>query len=135
MRIVDDPGKIVNGEILFKGVNLLTLSEREMAKIRGRRISLIFQDPTTSFNPYMTIGQQLIEAYRVHEKESEKKIKERIIQVFKLKSNKDYITARKKQPIKPRSILFAERNCFLYFRLSGAIARYFKAHRVIRMIG
>lgn len=98
MRIVDDPGKIVNGKILFKGENLLTLPEREMAKIRGRKISLIFQDPTTSFNPYMTIGQQLIEAYRVHEKESEIKIKERIAQVFRLVGISNYEDIIKRYP-------------------------------------
>ena len=56
MRIVDEPGKIVGGEIIFKNQDLLKLSEKEMSRIRGSQISLIFQDPTTSFNPYMTMG-------------------------------------------------------------------------------
>lgn len=64
MRIVDAPGRVEGGEIFFKGQDLLKLSEKEMAKIRGSQISLIFQDPTTSFNPYMTIGKQMIQAQR-----------------------------------------------------------------------
>ncbi len=68
MGIVDEPGKVECGEIYFKGRDLLKLSEKEMSKIRGKQISLIFQDPTTSFNPFMTIGDQMIQAYKVHEK-------------------------------------------------------------------
>ena len=70
MRIVDRPGRIESGEILFKGENLLDKSEREMAALRGSQISLIFQDPNTSFNPYMTIGDQLRQAFRVHKKDA-----------------------------------------------------------------
>ena len=68
MRIVDHPGVIEDGEIFFKGRDLLKVSEKEMSKIRGKQISLIFQDPTTSFNPYMTIGDQMTQAYKVHVK-------------------------------------------------------------------
>ena len=73
MQIVDKPGKIESGEIYFKGEDLLKKSEREMAELRGQNISLIFQDPNTSFNPYMTIGDQLRQAYRVHKKKAGKK--------------------------------------------------------------
>lgn len=66
MRIVDSPGRIETGEVIFKGEDLLKKSEHEMAKIRGSQISLIFQDPNTSFNPFMTIGSQLRQAFRVH---------------------------------------------------------------------
>ena len=66
MRIVDEPGVIEAGEVIFKGRDLLKLSEKEMSRIRGKQISLIFQDPTTSFNPYMTIGKQMTQAYKVH---------------------------------------------------------------------
>lgn len=72
MQIVDKPGKIETGEIYFKGENLLEKSEKEMASLRGSQISLIFQDPNTSFNPYMTIGDQLQQAYRVHRKKASK---------------------------------------------------------------
>jgi len=72
MRIVDAPGKIEDGQVIFKGRDLLKLSEKEMSALRGSQISLIFQDPTTSFNPYMTIGSQLIQAYKVHRRTASK---------------------------------------------------------------
>ena len=60
------PGEITSGEILFEGENLLKKSPREMEKIRGRQISMIFQEPMTSLNPSLTIGDQIAECYRVH---------------------------------------------------------------------
>jgi len=67
IRLVPDPpGKIVGGEIQFTGVNLLQLSEEEVRKIRGRRISMIFQDPMTSLNPFMKISRQLMEMTQLH---------------------------------------------------------------------
>jgi oligopeptide/dipeptide ABC transporter ATP-binding protein len=61
LRLIDPPGRIVEGEILFEGVNLLSLSESEMHAIRGRRIGLILQNPGTTLNPTMTIGEHLVE--------------------------------------------------------------------------
>ena len=84
LRIVDEPGKVVGGEIIFKGINLLEISEKEMSEIRGAQISLIFQDPTTSFNPYIKIGEHLSEAYRVHKKESKENIKRHVIDALKM---------------------------------------------------
>ncbi len=72
MQIVDQPGRIEGGEVLFRGEDLLKKSEREMSRLRGSKISLIFQDPNTSFNPYMTIGRQLRQAFRVHNKKAGK---------------------------------------------------------------
>ncbi|MBQ3548385.1 MAG: ABC transporter ATP-binding protein [Oscillospiraceae bacterium] len=72
MQIVDKPGRVESGEVIFKGEDLLKKSDREMSHIRGQQISLIFQDPNTSFNPYMTIGAQLRQAYRVHKKKATK---------------------------------------------------------------
>jgi len=67
IRLVPDPpGKIVGGEIQFTGQNLLQLSEEEVRKIRGRRISMIFQDPMTSLNPFMKISRQLMEMTQLH---------------------------------------------------------------------
>ena len=60
------PGEIVGGQILFEGEDLLKKSEREMEKIRGREISMIFQEPMTSLNPSYTIGEQIAECYRIH---------------------------------------------------------------------
>jgi oligopeptide transport system ATP-binding protein len=64
--IPDPPGKIVGGEILFAGQDLLLLSEDEVRKIRGRRIAMIFQDPMTSLNPFMKISRQLMEVTELH---------------------------------------------------------------------
>ncbi|HEY1372491.1 MAG TPA: ABC transporter ATP-binding protein [Candidatus Binatia bacterium] len=60
------PGEIAGGEILFNGEDLLKKSEREIEKIRGRKISMIFQEPMTSLNPSLTVGEQISECYRVH---------------------------------------------------------------------
>jgi oligopeptide transport system ATP-binding protein len=64
--IPSPPGEIVSGEILFEGDDLLKKSEREMEKIRGRKISMVFQEPMTSLNPSLTVGDQIAECYRVH---------------------------------------------------------------------
>ena len=64
--IPDPPGKIVDGQILFGGKDLLLLPEDEVRKIRGRRIAMIFQDPMTSLNPFMKISRQLMEMTRLH---------------------------------------------------------------------
>jgi oligopeptide/dipeptide ABC transporter ATP-binding protein len=67
MRLVDEPaGRIVSGEILFKGRDLLKLSEEEMRDVRGRDIAMIFQEPMTSLNPVLTIGRQLTEGLEIH---------------------------------------------------------------------
>jgi len=61
------PGKIVGGEIIFKGKNLLNLTEREMRKIRGCEISMIFQEPMTSLDPVFTIGHEIMESITLHQ--------------------------------------------------------------------
>ena len=66
MRLVAAPGRIVAGEILFDGKNLLQLSNREMRAVRGNDIAMIFQDPMTSLNPVFTVGEQIAEALRLH---------------------------------------------------------------------
>ncbi len=67
MRLVPNPpGRIVGGEILLEGTDLLTLDEAEMRQIRGNRISMIFQEPMTSLNPVIRIGDQISEAVRLH---------------------------------------------------------------------
>lgn len=85
LRLVQQPqGKIVNGEILFNGVNLLSLSESEMRKIRGNKISLISQDPMTSLNPVLTIGEQIMEAIILHQKLNKKDAKAKAIEMLRL---------------------------------------------------
>ena len=66
LGLVPYPGRIVNGSILFQGDDLLTLSQREMQRIRGRRIGMIFQEPMTSLNPVLTIERQLTESLETH---------------------------------------------------------------------
>ena len=67
IRLVPDPpGKIVSGEVIFNGTDLLLLSNEAIRKIRGRRIAMIFQDPMTSLNPYMKISKQLMEMTQLH---------------------------------------------------------------------
>ena len=68
MRLVPEPpGKIVDGQILFRGRNLLELTEPQMREIRGNDISMIFQEPMTALNPVYTVGNQIIEAVRLHQ--------------------------------------------------------------------
>src|ERR1044071_6538875 len=64
--IPNPPGKIVSGEIIFSGQDVLLLPEDEVRKIRGRRIAMIFQDPMTSLNPFLRISRQLIEMTQLH---------------------------------------------------------------------
>ena len=66
MRLVQRPGRIASGRILFKGRDLLTLGEREMQKVRGAEIGLVFQEPMTALNPVFTIGNQIEETLMVH---------------------------------------------------------------------
>ena len=66
MRLIAPPGKIVSGEILFDGTNLLQLSNAAMRDVRGNDIAMIFQDPMTSLNPVFTVGEQIAEALRLH---------------------------------------------------------------------
>ncbi len=69
LRLVREPGKIVQGKILFDGLNLLELSEKEMRTYRGNQITMIFQDPLNSLNPVMKVGDQISEVFLLHQKE------------------------------------------------------------------
>ncbi|WP_371069393.1 ABC transporter ATP-binding protein [Sediminibacillus sp. JSM 1682029] len=82
--IPSPPGKIVDGEILFKGEDLLKKSEKQMRKIRGKEISMIFQDPMTSLNPVFTVEKQMVETILVHEKMSKKQAKDRAVELLDL---------------------------------------------------
>ncbi|NNJ12560.1 ABC transporter ATP-binding protein [Chloroflexales bacterium ZM16-3] len=67
LRLVSHPGKIVAGSVIFDGVDLLNLGDEEMRKIRGDRISMIFQQPTTALNPVFRVGDQIIETLEIHQ--------------------------------------------------------------------
>jgi len=82
--IPEPPGRIVSGRILFKGRNLLELSPAEMRAIRGKEISMIFQEPMTSLNPVYTCGEQILETIVLHEKVDRKTARARAIDMLKL---------------------------------------------------
>ncbi len=79
MRLVSPPGRVIEGEIFFQGTDLLRLSEEEMRRIRGNRISMIFQEPMTSLNPVFRIGEQIAEGMRLHLGLSDKEAREQTI--------------------------------------------------------
>ena len=82
--IAEPPGRIVGGSIVFKGRNLLALSSAEMRKIRGKEISMIFQEPMTSLNPVFTCGDQIMEAIVLHEGVDRKEARRRAIEMLRL---------------------------------------------------
>ncbi|MDJ0803202.1 MAG: ABC transporter ATP-binding protein [Desulfobacterales bacterium] len=82
--IPDPPGKIVGGRIEFEGRNLLELPEDQMRRIRGNRISMIFQEPMTSLNPVFTVGDQVGEVMRLHQKLSRAAARARTVEMFTL---------------------------------------------------
>lgn len=85
LRLIQSPpGKIAAGEILFEGEDILRLSENEMRKLRGNSISMIFQEPMTSLNPVFTIGNQISEVFRVHQKLSKKDALQKSIEMLRL---------------------------------------------------
>jgi peptide/nickel transport system ATP-binding protein len=78
------PGLFAGGQILFEGKDLLQISEAEMRKIRGHRISMIFQEPMTSLNPVYTVGDQIMESILLHQKKSKSEARALTIQMLKL---------------------------------------------------
>ncbi len=89
LRLVSPPGKIVSGEVVFNGRDLLKLSEKEMIKIRGAKISMIFQDPFASLNPVYAVGDQIAEAIQLHQGVSRKVAWQRAIEMLKVVHIKD----------------------------------------------
>ncbi len=84
MRLIQPPGKIVGGEVLFEGHNLLDASGTEIRSVRGHKIAMIFQDPMTSLNPVIRIGEQISEALELHLKMDKKKAKARSIELLEM---------------------------------------------------
>jgi peptide/nickel transport system ATP-binding protein len=83
MRLVAPPGKIVAGEILFDGMDLLKFSNAEMRAVRGNDIAMIFQDPMTSLNPVFTVGEQIAEALRLHRRLSRKDARQAAVEAMR----------------------------------------------------
>ena len=82
--IPDPPGKVVGGRILFEGTNLLELPEARMRKIRGNRISMVFQEPMTSLNPVYSVGDQVAEVIKLHQHLSRSETRNRVIEMLQL---------------------------------------------------
>src|SRR6476659_4736085 len=83
MRLIAPPGKIVSGEVLFDGKDLLKLSGAEMREMRGDDVAMIFQEPMTSLNPVFTVGEQIAEALRLHRKMSHKEARAATIEAMR----------------------------------------------------
>ena len=85
MRLIPDPpGRIIDGEVVFEGRDLLKVDEDEMRAVRGNRIAMIFQEPMTSLNPVLTIGRQLTEALELHLKMDKRASRKRSIELLQL---------------------------------------------------
>ena len=84
LRILDNPGKITEGEVLFHGEDVVKYNRHQLNSFRGSKVSIIFQDPMTSLNPVYTIGNQLSEAIRLHTKRSRSEARERALEMLKL---------------------------------------------------
>lgn len=84
LGLITRPGRIVSGRVLLDGEDLLKKSEREMAQIRGRRITMILQDPMTSLNPVFTIGNQVAEAIGIHQRARGRRLWEKTVDILRL---------------------------------------------------
>ena len=84
LRLISRPGRIVGGNVLLDGEDLLRKSEREMAHIRGRRIAMILQDPMTSLNPVFTVGNQVAEAIGIHQRVRGHHLWEKTVEILRL---------------------------------------------------
>jgi peptide/nickel transport system ATP-binding protein len=82
LRLVQPPGRIVSGRVMFEGRDLLQLSESEMREVRGARISLIFQEPMTALNPVMRVGDQIAEALTVHRMADSREARARAVELL-----------------------------------------------------
>ena len=112
LQIVRSPGKIMEGEIIFKDINLLDLTEKEMRTKRGKNITMIFQDPLNSLNPVLKIGDQISEVFELHQLEEIKtvldqkklerknKLQEKKRLVQELKENDERLTEEEKENLK-----------------------------------
>lgn len=84
MRLISPPGKIVSGEILFEGKDLVRASEEEMIQVRGNRVSMIFQQPQTALNPVFKVGDQIAEVLTIHQGMSKEKGRARAVELLQM---------------------------------------------------
>ncbi|MHA1977797.1 MAG: ABC transporter ATP-binding protein [Candidatus Hodarchaeales archaeon] len=108
MRLIEKPGKIVDGEIFYNGNDVLKLKEKEIRKLRGGKMTMIFQDPMTFLNPVIQIGEQVSEMFLIHQKiqkdilDNKKKLstylKEKVVEIFDLVKLPDAAQLFKRYP-------------------------------------
>lgn len=89
LRLIESPGKIIDGEIIYNGRDILKIKEEELRKIRGKEISIIFQEPLSSFNPVLTIGYQVAEPILIHTKATKNEALKRAKELLKIVSISD----------------------------------------------
>jgi oligopeptide/dipeptide ABC transporter ATP-binding protein len=82
MRLMEAPGRIVSGQVLFQGRDLLTLGERELQQVRGAEIGMVFQEPMTALNPVYTIGTQIEETLRIHRRATRADARQKAIELL-----------------------------------------------------
>ncbi len=82
--IPDPPGKIISGSVTIDGVNLMSLTEKQMEAIRGKEVSMIFQDPMTALNPVFTVGEQIAESIQIHEHVNSREAMERAKDILEI---------------------------------------------------
>lgn len=98
LRIVPRPGRIVRGSILFDGQDILSISQKEMRKIRGSKMAMISQDPTSSLNPVFTVGTQLTDMIRAHQALDKKRAEENILRLLDMVGMPDPSTRIREYP-------------------------------------
>ncbi|MDR2729339.1 MAG: ABC transporter ATP-binding protein [Treponema sp.] len=84
LNLIEPPGRVAGGEILYEGEDILKKSKREMRMFRGAKVSMVFQEPMTSLNPVFTIGNQIDEVIKIHQRVRAKEAKERSMELLKL---------------------------------------------------
>lgn len=98
MRLVGVPGKVVDGDILFGGKDLLEIPEDEMVKVRGNRISMIFQQPQSSLNPVFTVGDQVAEVLQIHQNLDKEASWKRAVELLAMVGIPDAVNKAKAYP-------------------------------------
>jgi peptide/nickel transport system ATP-binding protein len=98
MGLLGRGGKVTEGEVLFDGKNLLSMTEKELDEIRGNQMTMIFQDPLTSLNPVFTVGSQITESIRTHMKLSKEEARQRAVSLLKKVGMPDAEGVMKKFP-------------------------------------
>ena len=98
LGVVDAPGRISRGDVRFQGTSIVDLNEREMQAIRGGKIGIVYQEPTTALNPVLTVGYQVGEAVRAHQKIGRREVAERTRELFEAVSIPDPVRRMAQYP-------------------------------------